>query len=137
MNELQARLRAQLRTFDNSEAAVFRIGQFTCRPSAKLLLGSAGKRRVQLTDKETAILKLLYRRGSKSVTRSVPLGKGWDYSSEVETRTLETHIYRLRRKLKANPAGGPLLICQASGCRLNAVISSQPLKVFQQNDITP
>ena len=37
LNELLARLRAQLRIFENSEDAVFTIGPYTFRPSAKLL----------------------------------------------------------------------------------------------------
>jgi DNA-binding response OmpR family regulator len=121
LNELLARLRAQLRSFDNSVAAVFTIGQYTFRPSAKLLQDPARNRRFRLTDKETAILKLLYRAGAQSVTRPMLLEKVWGYSSAVETRTLETHIYRLRQKL-ANPVDGPLLITEAGGYRLNASV---------------
>jgi DNA-binding response OmpR family regulator len=124
MNELQARLRAQLRSFDNSEAAVFKIGQLSFRPSAKLLQDSARKQRFRLTNKETAILKFLYQAGAKSVPRPVLLEQVWGYSSEVETHTLETHIYRLRRKLKANPVYGPLLICEAGGYRLNVAVAA-------------
>jgi DNA-binding response OmpR family regulator len=120
LSELQARLRAQLRSFDNSEAAVFTIGQFTFRPSAKLLQDPARKQRFRLTDKETAILKFLYRAGAKSVTRPVLLEKVWGYSSEVETHTLETHIYRLRQKLEANPANSTMLVSEAGGYRLKA-----------------
>jgi DNA-binding response OmpR family regulator len=120
LNELLARLRAQLRSFDNSVAAVFKIGQYTFRPSAKLLQDPARNRRFQLTDKETTILKLLYRAGAQSVMRPVLLEKVWGYSSKVETHTLETHIYRLRRKLEANPADGSLLITEAGGYRLKA-----------------
>jgi DNA-binding response OmpR family regulator len=123
LSELRARLRAQLRSFDNSVAAVFTIGQFTFRPSAKLLQDPATNRRFRLTDKETAILKFLYRAGAKSVTRPVLLENVWGYGSEVETHTLETHIYRLRQKL-ANPADGPLLITEAGGYRLNAAVAA-------------
>jgi DNA-binding response OmpR family regulator len=123
LNELQARLRAQLRSFDNSEAAVFTIGQFTFRPSAKLLQDPVRHRRYRLTNKETAILKFLYRAGAKSVARPVLMEKVWGYSSDVETHTLETHIYRLRQKL-ANPADGPLLITDAGGYRLNAAVAA-------------
>ena len=60
VNELLARLHAQLRLFDTSEDAVFTIGQYTFRPAAKLLLGS-DKKRIRLTAKEVDILKFLYR----------------------------------------------------------------------------
>jgi DNA-binding response OmpR family regulator len=123
LNELLARLRGHLRSFDNSVAAVLTIGQFTFRPSAKLLQDLGRNRRLRLTDKETAILKLLYRAGEKSVTRPVLLEKVWGYSPEMETHTLETHIYRLRQKL-ANPAGGPLLITEAGGYRLKDAVAA-------------
>ena len=65
--ELLARLRAQLRIFENSEDAVFTIGPYTFRPSAKLLQEPAKNRRIRLTEKEAAILKFLYRAGGRPV----------------------------------------------------------------------
>jgi DNA-binding response OmpR family regulator len=123
LNELHARLRAQLRSFDNSGAAVFTIGQYTFRPSAKLLQDPSRNRRFRLTDKETAILKLLYRAGAQCVSRPMLLEKVWGYSPAVETHTLETHIYRLRRKL-ADSADRPLLITEDGGYRLNAAVAA-------------
>jgi DNA-binding response OmpR family regulator len=60
LNELLARLKAQLRAFDASEHATFMIGQYAFRPAAKLLTDQAG-RRLRLTNKEVDILKFLYR----------------------------------------------------------------------------
>ena len=57
------RLRAQFRTFDDSQGVSIAIGPYTFRPSAKLLHDVANNRRVRLTSKEVAILKLLYRSG--------------------------------------------------------------------------
>jgi DNA-binding response OmpR family regulator len=64
--ELIARVRAQLRIFDNSEDAVFTIGTYMFRPSVRLLMEPARNRKIRLTDKECAILKFLYRAGSIS-----------------------------------------------------------------------
>src|SRR3954465_7813175 len=61
LNELLARVRAQLRVFDNSEDAVFAIGPYQFRPSARLMLNLVRNRKVRLTDKESNILKFLYR----------------------------------------------------------------------------
>ncbi len=58
---LLARLRAQLRQHEQSEDAVFTIGPYTFRPSAKLLVHGETKKKIRLTEKETAILKYLYR----------------------------------------------------------------------------
>ena len=116
--ELLARLRAQLRNFENSEDAVFSIGPYTFRPSAKLLSEPARNRRIRLTEKEAAILKYLYRAGAP-VARQELLGEVWGYNAAVTTHTLETHIYRLRQKIEPNPANARLLLTESGGYRLD------------------
>ena len=119
LNELLARLRAQLRIFENSEDAVFVIGPYTFRPSAKLLQDEAKNRRIRLTEKEAAILKFLYRAGIKPVARQVLLNEVWGYNAGVTTHTLETHIYRLRQKIEPDPANARLLVTEGGGYRLD------------------
>src|SRR5437868_10924388 len=63
LNELLARLRAHLRQSEHSDAAVLTIGPYTFRPSVKLITDASGRKKVRLTEKETAILKFLYRAG--------------------------------------------------------------------------
>jgi DNA-binding response OmpR family regulator len=118
MAVLLARLRAQLRIFENSEDAVFTIGLYTFRPAAKLLHEPAKNRRIRLTDKETAILKFLYR-ANRLVARPMLLNEVWGYNAAVTTHTLETHIYRLRQKIEPDPANPVLLVTEAGGYRLN------------------
>jgi DNA-binding response OmpR family regulator len=117
--ELLARLRAQLRTFENSEDAVFSIGPYTFRPSAKLLQEPQRNRRIRLTEKEAAILKFLYRAGTQPVARQVLLNEVWGYNAAVTTHTLETHIYRLRQKIEPDPANARLLLTEGGGYRLD------------------
>ncbi len=117
--ELLARLRAQLRIFENSEDAVFTIGPYTFRPSAKLLQEPARNRRIRLTEKEAAILKFLYRAGTKPVARQVLLNEVWGYNAAVTTHTLETHIYRLRQKIEPDPSNARLLVTEGGGYRLD------------------
>ncbi|WP_108662376.1 response regulator transcription factor [Acuticoccus kandeliae] len=114
---LLARIRAHLRQFDQSEDATFAIGHYTFKPAAKILLEPDG-RRVRLTEKETAILKYLYRAGEKPITRDVLLHEVWGYNSGVTTHTLETHIYRLRQKMEKNPASAELLVTEGGGYKL-------------------
>jgi DNA-binding response OmpR family regulator len=121
-NELLARLRAQLRQFDGSEEAVFSVGPYTFRPAKKLLQDPARNRRIRLTDKESAILKFLYRSDARPVGREILLHEVWGYNPTVTTHTLETHIYRLRQKLEANPANPALLLTEQGGYRLNLYI---------------
>ena len=119
LNELLARLRAQLRFFDSSEDAVFSIGPYMFRPSAKLLQEPAKNRRIRLTEKEAAILRFLYRAGTRPVARQVLLNEVWGYNAAVTTHTLETHIYRLRQKIEPDPANARLLLTEGGGYRLD------------------
>ncbi len=116
---LLARLRAQLRQFEQSEDAVFTIGPYTFRPSAKLMVDEEKDQKVRLTEKETAILKYLYRVGSKVVGRDVLLGEVWGYNAGVTTHTLETHVYRLRQKIERDPSNAEILVTEPGGYRLN------------------
>jgi DNA-binding response OmpR family regulator len=116
---LLARLRAQLRLFEQSEDAVFTIGPYTFRPASKLLQDTAKNRRIRLTDKESAILKFLYRAGTRAVSRHILLNEVWGYNAAVSTHTLETHIYRVRQKIEPDPANARLLLTENGGYRLD------------------
>ena len=114
---LLARIRAQLRQHDQSEDAVFTIGQYSFRPSAKLLVDEKGGK-IRLTEKETSILKFLFRAGDKVIGRDVLLHEVWGYNSGVTTHTLETHIYRLRQKIERDPSNAELLVTESGGYKL-------------------
>jgi len=115
---LLARLRAHLRQNDRSDAAVFLIGPYTFRPGAKLLTDQSGRRKVRLTEKETAILKYLYRAGDRVIGRDTLLDEVWGYNAGVTTHTLETHVYRLRQKIERDPARAEILVTEPGGYRL-------------------
>lgn len=114
---LLARIRAQLRQHEQSEDAVFQIGRYTFKPASKLLIDE-NDAKVRLTEKETSILKYLYRSGEKVVTRDVLLHEVWGYNAEVTTHTLETHIYRLRQKIEKDPGNAELLVTETGGYKL-------------------
>jgi DNA-binding response OmpR family regulator len=103
--ELLARLRAQLRSFDASEHAEVRIGNVLFRPGARVLVPAVGTRPVRLTDKEAGLLKHLHRAAGRPVAREVLLRDVWGYREDSETHTVETHIYRLRRKIEGPGCG--------------------------------
>jgi DNA-binding response OmpR family regulator len=115
---LLARIRAQLRQHEQSEDAVFTIGPYNFRPSVKLLLSTSTNRKIRLTEKETAILKYLYRAGDRPVGRETLLGEVWGYNAGVTTHTLETHIYRLRQKIERDPSHAEILVTEPGGYRL-------------------
>ncbi|MFN9850087.1 MAG: response regulator transcription factor [Alphaproteobacteria bacterium] len=115
---LLARIRAQLRDYEHSEGAVFRLGAYEFRPAAKVLLDEKG-RKIRLTEKETNILKYLYRAGEKAISREELLAEVWGYNAGVTTHTLETHVYRLRQKIEPDPANARLLLTEAGGYKLS------------------
>jgi DNA-binding response OmpR family regulator len=116
---LLARIRAQLRQHEQSEDAVFQLGPYTFKPAMKLL-ETEDQRKIRLTEKETNILKFLYRAQAGVVARDVLLHEVWGYNAGVTTHTLETHIYRLRQKIEPDPSNARLLVTESGGYRLVA-----------------
>ena len=114
---LLARIRAQLRTHEQSEDVVFSLGPYTFKPSMKMLIDARDKK-IRLTEKETNILKYLYRAAESVVARDVLLHEVWGYNAGVTTHTLETHIYRLRQKIEPDPSNARLLLTESGGYKL-------------------
>lgn len=99
-----------------AEAVPVTLGPWRFDPVGRML-EDAGGRKVRLTDKEAAILEYLLQAGGV-VGREALLAQVWGYSAAVTTHTLETHIYRLRRKIEADPVHATLLVTEAGGYRL-------------------
>jgi DNA-binding response OmpR family regulator len=114
---LLARIRAHLRQHEHSEDAVFKVGPYTFKPSAKMLVRQ-DNRKVRLTEKETAIIKFLLRSGEQIVSRDVLLQDVWGYNAGVTTHTLETHVYRLRQKIERDPSHAEILVTEGGGYKL-------------------
>jgi DNA-binding response OmpR family regulator len=114
---LLARMRAQLRQHEQSEDAIFTLGPYTFKPAMKTLV-TEDERKIRLTEKETNILKFLYRSTNGVVPRDTLLHEVWGYNAGVTTHTLETHIYRLRQKIEPDPSNVRLLVTESGGYRL-------------------
>jgi DNA-binding response OmpR family regulator len=118
LSELLARVRAQLRAFEFSEHAEIGIGPFVFRPGARLLQQPGRSRPIRLTEKEAALLKYLYRAAGRGVSRHTLLREVWGYSPDVSSHTVETHIYRLRRKIEAGGDTPQIVLNDGNGYRL-------------------
>jgi len=114
---LLARMRAQLRQHEQSEDAIFTLGPYTFKPAMKMLI-TEDERKIRLTEKETNILKFLYRSTEGVVPRDILLHEVWGYNAGVTTHTLETHIYRLRQKIEPDPSNVRLLVTESGGYHL-------------------
>lgn len=119
LGTLLARLKALLRQADAVQAATasaVHIGPYRFLPTAKRLEMGNGTA-IRLTEKETQILDHLCRRGGMAARQDL-LDAVWGYGTGIDTHTLETHIYRLRRKIGAGPGRDPLLLRVDGGYRL-------------------
>lgn len=114
---LLARIRSHLRQHEHSEDAVFQVGPYSFKPTSKMLVREDNKK-IRLTEKETAIIKFLYRAGEQSVSRETLLHDVWGYNAAVSTHTLETHIYRLRQKIERDPAQAEIIVTEGGGYKL-------------------
>lgn len=120
IGDLLTRIRSLLRAQEQSEDVFLPIGPYRFYAGTKTLVldDGATNRKVRLTEKETDILKYLHGVGAQVVSREELLTEVWGYNSGVTTHTLETHIYRLRQKIEADPSRAALLVTDAGGYRL-------------------
>lgn len=119
MAVLLARVRAHLRQHTQAGDAIFSLGPYKFQPAAKMLVNEEADKKIRLTEKETAILKYLFRVGNKTVPRETLLDEVWGYNAGVTTHTLETHVYRLRQKIEPDPSNAQILMTEPGGYRLN------------------
>ena len=110
---LLARVNAYLRSHEREDDPEEKIGPYVFRPNAKILVD--GENRIRLTEKETEILRFLKRAGNV-VSRETLLHEVWGYNPDISTHTLETHIYRLRKKIATE--SGEILVTDEGGYRL-------------------
>ncbi len=123
---LLARLEARIRTFERDENAELAVGPYRLQIRQRQLVHRETGKKTHLTDKETAILRYLFRASGEPVSKEELLTNVWGYRSNIITHTLETHIYRLRRKLEPDDHSPRLLITGQGGYRLlrNSWVSS-------------
>lgn len=94
------------------------IGTYTLDTYNHFLTGGSGNGEIRLTEKESAILLCLYKAGGGIVSRQAMLDEVWGYAQDVETHTLETHIYRLRQKIEKDPSNPEILKTEEDGYSL-------------------
>ena len=73
-----------------------------------------GKSSLKLTERETDMI-LFLNKSKKPVNVETLEKEIWQHSSELETHTVETHIYRLRKKIKAEFGNDELILSNKDG----------------------
>jgi DNA-binding response OmpR family regulator len=115
---LLARVRAHMRQYASSADAAFTVGPYLYKPGARLLVERANGREIALSDTENSILRLLCRAAGAAVTRQELYEQIWGFKAPLDTHTLQTHVYRLRRKIEADPGEPRILLSEHQGYRL-------------------
>ena len=83
------------------------------------LLSYDGKKSVYLTDKESDIMMALMNNKFDGINKEFILYDVWGFNKNISTHTFETHLYRLRKKIKDNLISGELIINENSNYFLN------------------
>ncbi len=104
---------------DKSDAVI--RGGLTFSFSDKLLIYQ-GKKSVYLTDKESDIMLALMKERHNGIKKEKILYDVWGFSKNMSTHTFETHLYRLRKKIKDNLISDDLIINKNSTYFLNSVL---------------
>jgi len=100
------------------------LGAFLFDPESHSLSGRNGET-IALTEKEAAILARLTQQRDAPTPRDILLRDVWGYNPDVDSRTLETHVHRLRRKIESDPAHPRLLLTEDGGYRIAAPEETQ------------
>ena len=115
--QLLRRIKKEMRDFVINKNREIEIGPYSFNYLMKRLVTKTGSE-IRLTEMETKILNFLYESNGKLIKRDTLLTEVWGYKSEVMTHTLETHIYRLRKKISTNCISQNLLVSEPGGYRL-------------------
>jgi len=97
----------------------YSIGPLNFEPLKNIIEHKITGASVRLTEKEKLILETLYHAKTKSVSRDSLLKCVWGYQVAISTHTLETHIYRLRKKLHRVSEIESILVTTSKGYKLN------------------
>jgi two-component system response regulator MtrA len=124
--ELLARVRALLRRAGWSEhqgSGVERFGDIEVDPAARRVCRAG--REVALTPKEFDLLLALVRRRGAVASRDVLLQEVWGYRNPVNSRTVDTHVAELRRKLEDDSSAPRwILTVYKAGYRFNPPVEA-------------
>ncbi len=97
MSDIFQRIENYLIQKDINSKRIIRYGKFSYDPSTRKLINKSTF--LRLTEKESQILTCLMENTNLYITKKDLLNKVWSYGDGIDTHTLETHIYALRKKI--------------------------------------
>ena len=118
LSGLLNQIQSSINVFENSSEGILRFGNYELHPSSKEILNLKTKEVDKLTEREVSIIQYLYKAPNKTVSKMELLQDVWEYSADVSTHTIETHIYRLRKKVEKEDSSTPFIIAEEGGYKL-------------------
>ena len=118
LSSMLNQIQSSINVFENSSDGFLRFGNYELHPSSKEILNLKTKEVDKLTEREVSIIQYLYKAQNKSVSKNELLQNVWEYNTEVSTHTIETHIYRLRKKVEKDNDKMPLILAEDGGYKL-------------------
>ena len=118
-NELLARVRVLQRRTQTSDNVVLRLNDLEMRLVSHEVFKANTK--LELTNREFALLELLLRRSGQLVTKNEIAEKVWAVDYDMGSNVIEVHIYQLRRKIDALGTRGLIETLIGRGYRLKSV----------------
>mgnify|MGYP001416237878 FL=1 len=115
--KLLARCDNLLTEIHNSQSEIIKLKHLSY--SFNLNTIYTGNSSLYLTDKENEIFQFLIKNVGITISRKQLLSKVWSYSENIDTHTLETHIYTLRKKIKKKLGFTNLILHEDDGYRVN------------------
>jgi DNA-binding response OmpR family regulator len=118
LGHVLSRLQFYLQAAPRLNSAPVLFGPYRFEPQNRQVVSQENATVIRLTEKETALLEQLSQ-SDVAVTREELLASIWGYGQQIDTHTLETHIYQLRRKLDPQGTGANWLVNEQGAYRLN------------------
>lgn len=84
---------------NNVVECIYQSKKFLFNPNQRLLTISQTEQKINLTEKENALLAFLVTAPDHTASREILLQAVWQYNPQAQTHTLESHIYTLKQKL--------------------------------------
>ena len=112
-------IKSIINVFANSDEGILHFGNYELRPSAQEIIDLKNNQAIKLTEREVSIIRYLYKAKEHTVSKAELLQNVWGYSADATTHTIETHMYRLRKKIEQEKTVSPLILQEDGNYRLN------------------
>ena len=99
MNDIYQRIESTLNQVNINNERLLKYKYFTYDPSMRELSNQVSS--LRFTEKESQIFTLLLESKKEYISKKDLLSRVWSYGEEIDTHTLETHVYALRKKIES------------------------------------